>query len=60
TTGDPNGKGLPKWPAYKTKDDQVMGFGDKIEVMSLPHKPALDFLDEYNERQRQAGDHGTR
>jgi len=60
TTGDPNGKGLPKWPAYKTKDDQVMGLGDKIEVMSLPHKPALDFLDEYNERQRQSGDHGTR
>ena len=60
TTGDPNSKGLPKWPAYKTKDDQVMGFGDKIELMSLPHKPALDFLDEYNERQRQSGERGTR
>ncbi|HEX6894783.1 MAG TPA: carboxylesterase/lipase family protein [Bryobacteraceae bacterium] len=60
TTGDPNGKGLPKWPAYKTKDDQVMGLGDKIEVMPLPHKAALDFLDEYYERQRQSGDRGTR
>jgi len=29
-------------------------------LMSLPHKPALDFLDEYNERQRQSGDRGTR
>jgi para-nitrobenzyl esterase len=53
TTGDPNGKGLPKWPAYKTKDDVVIGLGDKIEVMPLPHKPALDFLDEYYEKQRQ-------
>jgi len=60
TTGDPNGKSLPKWPAYKAKDDLVMGFGDKTEVITLPHKPALDFLDEYHERQTQTGDRGTR
>ena len=60
TTGDPNGKGLLKWPAYKTKDDEVMGFGDKVEVMPLPHKSALDFLDTYNEHARQSGDRGTR
>src|SRR5579883_448639 len=60
TTGDPNGRGLPKWPAYKAKDDQAMGFGDKIEPMPVPHKAALDFLDEYFERQRQSGEHGTR
>jgi len=53
-TGDPNGKGLPKWPAYKAKDDQAMALGDKIEVMPVPHKAQLDFLDEYYEKQRQS------
>ena len=45
TTGDPNGKGLPKWPAYQEKIDQAMGLGDKIEAEPLPNKAALDFLD---------------
>ncbi len=53
-TGDPNGKGLPKWPAYRAKDDEVMGLGDKIAVEPQPHKPALDFLDAYFEHQRSA------
>jgi para-nitrobenzyl esterase len=53
TTGDPNGKGLLKWPAYHAKDDLLMGFGDEVKVMPIPHKPALDFLDTYFENQRQ-------
>lgn len=53
STGDPNGKGLPKWPAYHAKDDVLMGFGDTIEVKPVPNKPALDFLDAYFEKQRQ-------
>jgi para-nitrobenzyl esterase len=52
TTGDPNGKGLLKWPTYSAKDDIVMGFGDKVELMAVPHKPALDFLDTHFEKQR--------
>jgi len=56
TTGDPNGKGLPKWPNYKAKDDLLMHFGDKVEVMPIPHKEALDFLDANFERTRKTGD----
>lgn len=52
TTGDPNGKGLLKWPVYRTDGDLVMGFGDKVEWIPLPHQPALDFLDGYFERLR--------
>jgi len=48
-TGDPNGKSLPKWPAFHTKDEEAMGFGDKIEVIPVPNKAALDFLDGYYE-----------
>ena len=58
TTGDPNGKGLPKWPVYHAKDDMLMSFGDSIEVKPVPNKAALDFLDGYFDRQRQSG--GTR
>jgi para-nitrobenzyl esterase len=54
-TGDPNGRGLLKWPAYHIANDQVMGLGDKIELEPVPHKPALDFLDGYYDRLRQSG-----
>ncbi len=54
TTGDPNGKGLLKWPVYRAKDDLVMGFGDTIEVKPLPNQPALDFLDGYFDRLRRS------
>jgi para-nitrobenzyl esterase len=56
TTGDPNGKGLLKWPAYHAKDEILMGFGDEVQLIPLPHKPALDFLDTYFEQQRQHPD----
>jgi para-nitrobenzyl esterase len=54
TNGDPNGKELPAWPAYDRQKDLLMGFGDKVEVTPIPHKPALDFQDAYFEKQRKA------
>jgi len=54
TTGDPNGGDLPKWPAYRTADDQAMIFGDTVAVKAVPNKPALDFLDGYYERLRRS------
>lgn len=56
TTGDPNGKGLPAWPVYAPNADLVMGFCDKVEVVPVPHKPALDFLDAYFDKQRKSTD----
>jgi para-nitrobenzyl esterase len=46
-TGDPNGKDLPKWPAYDEKNEQVMELGDTVKVRGLPNKAAQDFLDRY-------------
>jgi para-nitrobenzyl esterase len=54
TTGDPNGKGLPVWPVFDPKADSLMSLGDKVEVAPIPHKPALDFLDGFIQKQRKS------
>lgn len=46
-SGDPNGKDLPKWPAYTASGDQAMELGDKIVVRSEVNKAGLDFYDNY-------------
>jgi para-nitrobenzyl esterase len=54
-TGDPNGKNLPKWPAFKpVKGEVVMSFGNTTEVKPVPNKAGLDFLDTYFEEQRKS------
>jgi para-nitrobenzyl esterase len=55
TTGDPNGKDLPKWTAYSAKDDQLMGFADAPNMTAVPNKAALDFLDGVSEKTRASG-----
>ena len=45
TTGNPNGEGLPAWPAFDPTNEQALGFGDTIGVVPAPNKAALDFLD---------------
>jgi para-nitrobenzyl esterase len=42
-TEDPNGSGLPEWPAYNTKQNKVMILGEKPGAIPLPDKAALDF-----------------
>jgi len=51
--GDPNGPGLPEWPACSRNDERSMKFGDTIEAIPIPGKAELDFFDEYNARGRQ-------
>ncbi|PSR56456.1 esterase [Adhaeribacter arboris] len=44
TKGNPNGPGLPEWPAYNSSSSQIMILSDKPEAQPLPDKPALDFI----------------
>jgi para-nitrobenzyl esterase len=46
-TGDPNGHGLAKWPAYQPATDQALEFGDQIGTRSQVNKAGLDFFDGY-------------
>ncbi len=43
-TGNPNGKGLPQWPAYNIKSDMTMMLGENSEAKPLPDKESLNFL----------------
>lgn len=47
-TGNPNGEGLPAWPAYRVDREQAMLFGKTIEPGPLPNKPQLDFFFDRN------------
>jgi para-nitrobenzyl esterase len=46
-TGDPNGKGLPKWPVYNAPADPGMEFGDAVSAKNGINKTALDFFDRF-------------
>ena len=52
-SGDPNGPGLPKWPAYRAKDEVWMQFGpggpqNKVEL----NKAKLDVIEKWYAEQR--------
>ena len=54
TTGDPNRKGLAKWPAFDDKDttDRPMVLGDRAEVGAGLSPAQLAFFEQVYEKQR--------
>jgi enterochelin esterase family protein len=45
--GDPNGKGMPKWPAFSDQDPELMYFGGTAHTGPLPNEAGLKTLDAY-------------
>ncbi len=45
--GDPNGKGLAKWPVYDGKQQSVMVFGNSPEGPQAPAEARLAFFQSY-------------
>jgi para-nitrobenzyl esterase len=45
--GDPNGEGLPAWPAFSGPKPVVMYFGGTARTGSVPSAESLKVLDEY-------------
>jgi para-nitrobenzyl esterase len=46
-TGDPNGAGLPPWPAFTTADQRAMHFDTKPGARPVPNLTQLEALDAY-------------
>jgi para-nitrobenzyl esterase len=51
-TGNPNGAGLPEWPAYDAAKDTLLVIGDVPKAGAPPNKLGLDFADELAAQQR--------
>lgn len=54
--GDPNGTGLPQWPAFDPMEATVMQLGDRIEPGHGPGAEALRFRDARWEAETAAGE----
>ena len=52
-TGDPNGPGLPRWPAYDPTRPQALHFNNGASEIELPHRDALEFIDSRNAARRE-------
>lgn len=46
-TGDPNGEGLPRWPAFDEDEQQVMVFDDDTGARRVPNLEQLEAMDAY-------------
>jgi para-nitrobenzyl esterase len=44
-TGDPNGKGLPAWPAYSRAAERAFELGPSVGAIPIPNAAALDLID---------------
>jgi para-nitrobenzyl esterase len=46
-TGDPNGAGLPSWPAFSKSEEPAMFLDANPSARPLPNKPQLEAFDQY-------------
>ena len=52
STGDPNGRGLPRWPAYRPDTEPYLEFGNTIRTGQHLLKTELDFQEKALKRRR--------
>ena len=54
--GNPNGKGLAKWPAFNDEtSDRPMVLGDRAEIGSAPDRAQLAFFEQLYEKEQGSG-----
>lgn len=46
-TGDPNGPGIPSWPAFTSQNNTALHIGDTFDVREVPDLPAHRVMDAY-------------
>jgi para-nitrobenzyl esterase len=59
-TGDPNGAGLPAWPAFAAASPKVFVFGKEAGVRPVPNLAQLEALDAYYAWRREQARKGER
>ena len=52
TTGDPNGKGLPQWPAFDAKSHSTLELGEKTGTRSIADTARFEFFEKFFAKQR--------
>jgi para-nitrobenzyl esterase len=52
-TGDPNGAGVPQWPAFTESAQRVMTFDKTAHVGPIPNLPQLQVFEDYYRWRRQ-------
>ena len=52
TSGDPNGKGLPKWTPYDRSAEAYLELGDTVQIKNHLLKTQLDFLEGLQQRRQ--------
>ena len=52
-TCNPNGKGLPYWPAFDDAKPTTMQFSNGASLMMRPNREQIDFVDRYYRAKRQ-------
>jgi para-nitrobenzyl esterase len=52
TTGDPNGKDLPKWTPYDLASEPYLDLGDTVQTKNHLLKAQLDFLESLQQKRR--------
>lgn len=58
-TGDPNGEGLPEWPAFTAADQRALLIGDAIRAGAAPNEERLKSIDRLYAAVRFALDYGV-
>ena len=56
---DPNGAGLPEWPAYTTTDSKVMNLDTPTKIIGVPNLEQIQVLDSYYAWRRSQAPAGT-
>ena len=52
-TGNPNGEGLPYWPAFDETKPTTMQFSNGGSLIMVPNRDKLDFIDRFYKWKRE-------
>ena len=52
-TCNPNGKGLPYWPAFEPEKPTTMQFSNGASLIMVPNREQIDFIDRFYQDKRE-------